>query len=267
MIPRMADDLAQALTNAARLADEAADALRRGDSETAHRLQREAESAWWRARRLGQRQAHRPARVRPPSAREQAVTALTELSVPSSPKQIAAYAEARTGERFDVRALASIRRDEYRSWASGSKRDTYLVPGLEGPWFVAGRGRLALSHWPLWQRIIGPLSPRADHLRSCLQLVGQIESMGSEAEAAMRMRNLLVEYARSVAGAFQEAWSPGNEADVSRVQAAVLSELELIQTEDENSRKREAERAMRQLSDEQLIWGGSMPQVVARKFE
>jgi hypothetical protein len=263
----MADDLAKVLKYAARLADEAADALRRGDSETAHRLQREAENAWWRARRLGQRQAHRPARIRPPSAREQAVTALTELSVPSSPKQIAAYAEARTGERFDVRALASIRRDEYRSWASGSKRDTYLVPGLEGPWFVAGRGRLALSHWPLWQRIIGPLSPRADHLRLCLQLVGQIESMGGKTEVGMRMRNLLAEYARSIPGALQEAWSSGSEVDMSRVRAAVLSELELIQSEDERSRKREAERAMRQLNDEQLIWGGSMPQVVASRFE
>jgi hypothetical protein len=264
---RMADDLAQVLKNAARLADEAAEALRRGDSETAHRLQQEAENAWWRARRLGQRQVRRPARIRPPSAREQAVTALTELNVPSSPKEIAAYAEARTGERFDVRALASIRRDEYRSWASGSKRDTYLVPGLEGPWFVAGRGRLALSHWPLWRRIIGPLTPRTDHLRLCLQLVGQIENIGGKTEVAMRMRNLLAEYARSVSGALQAAWSSGNELDVSRVRAAVLSELELIQTEDENSRKGEAERAMRQLNEEQLIWGGSMPQVVARRSE
>jgi hypothetical protein len=263
MMRRMADDLAQVLKNAARLADEAADALRRGDSETAYRLQREAENTWWRARRLGQRQASRPARLRAPSAREQAVTALTELSVPSSPKQIAAYAEARTGERFDVRALASIRRDEYRSWASGSKRDAYLVPGLEGPWFVAGRGRLALSHWPLWQRIIGPLSPRADHLRLCLQLVEQIQIIGGKAEVGMRIRNLLPEYARSVPGAMQEAWPSGDEVDVSRVRRAVLSELELIQTEDENSRKREAERAMRKLNDEQLIWGGSMPQVVA----
>jgi hypothetical protein len=263
MIRRMADDLAQVLKNAARLADEAAEALRRGDSEAAHRLQREAESAWWRARRLGQRQAQRPARVRAPSARERAVTALTELSVPSSPKQIAAYAEARTGEQFDVRALASIRRDEYRSWISGSKRDTYLVPGLEGPWFVAGRGRLALSHWPLWQRIVGPLSPRADHLRLCLQLIGQIENAGRKGEMEMRMRNLLAQYASSVPGASEDVWASSQGLDMSRVRAAVVAEQELIETEDENSRKREAERAMRKLSDEQLIWGGSMPQIVA----
>src|SRR5262249_9762915 len=108
---RMADDLAQVLKNAARLADEAADALSRGDSRIAHGLHGEAQNPLWRARRLGQRQAPRRARLRAPSAREQAVTALTELSVPSSPKQIAAYVEARAGEPFDVRALASIRRD------------------------------------------------------------------------------------------------------------------------------------------------------------
>jgi hypothetical protein len=258
----MTDDLARALKNAARLADEAADALRRGDSEAAGRLQREAENVWWRARRLGQRKAQRPTRSRAPSAREQAVAALTEMSVPSSPKQIAAYAEARTGEWFDVRALASIRRDEYRSWISGSKRDTYLVPGLEGPWFVAGRGRLALSHWPLWQRIVAPLSPRADHLRLCLQLVGQIESLGHKAEIETRMRNLLAEYARSVPGALEDAWASGNDLNMSRVRTALIAELELIRTEDENTRKREAERAMRKLNEEQLVWGGSIPQVV-----
>jgi hypothetical protein len=258
----MADDLAEVLKNAARLADEAADALRRGDSEAAHRLHREAENAWWRARRLGQRKAQSPTRSRVPSARERAVAALTEMSVPSSPKQIAAHAEARTGEWFDVRTLASLRRDEYRSWLSGSKRDTYLVPALEGPWFVAGRGRLALSHWPLWQRIVAPLSPRVDHLRLCLQLVDQIESADPNVEMVTRMRNLLAEYVRSVSGALGDTWASGNDLKTARVRAALIAELELIQTEDENIRKREADRAVRKLNDEQLIWGGSVPQVV-----
>lgn len=259
----MIDDLAQVLKNAARLAQEAADALSRGDSDAARRLHQEAENAWWRARRLGQRRVQRPTTMtRGPSARERTVTVLTELSVPSSPKQIAAYSEARTSERFDVRALASIRRDEYRSWKSGSKRATYLVPALEGPWFVAGRGRLALSHWPLWQRIVGPLSPRADHLRSCLHLVDQIESVGCKTE--MGMRDLLAQYASSVPGALVDAWESGKNLDLLRVRAAVVAELDLIRTEDENFRKSEAERATRSLNEEQLIWGGVMPQVVGR---
>jgi hypothetical protein len=212
-----------------------------------------------------QRQTRRSTRVRAPSARERTVAALTELAVPSSPKQVAAYAEARTGEPFDVRALASIRRDEYRSWGSGSKRDTYIVPALEGPWFLAGRGRLALSHWPLRQRIVGPLSPRADHLRTCFQIADRIESADTDPETCARMRALLAQYARSVPGALIVAWITGDELDVSRIRTAVAAELDLIQREDANSREREAERAQRQLTPEQLVWGGSMLPVVAQR--
>lgn len=255
-------DLAQVLQEAARLAEATAEALSRGDMEAAARLQQDAESAWLKARRLGQRHAKRPALSRVPSVRERAVAAVTELNVPSSPRLIAAYSEARTGEPFDVRAIASIRRDEHRSWISGSRRDTYLVPALEGPWLVAGRGRFSLSHWPLWQRIIGPLSPRTDHLKVCLQLVGQIESVGRKTDAWARMRTLLAEYARSVPGALEDAWSTGPDLDTARVRAAIVAELVLIQAEDENWRKREAERAARRLSDEQLIWGGVIPQIV-----
>lgn len=261
----MTDDLAQVLHDAARLADQAAEALRQGDTAAASRLQREADNAWWRARRLGQRQTKRNARVRSPSVRDGTVAVLTELGVPSSVKQIATYAEARTGNRFDVRALASIRRDESRSWSSGSRRDTYIVPALEGPWFMAGRGRLTLSHWPLRQRIVGPLSPRVDHLRTCLQIADRIENAQTDSAAAARMRNLLAEYARSVPGALAGAWTMGEELDVSRIRTAVLAELHALQSEDDSWREREAERAVRQITAEQLIWGGVMPRVVARK--
>jgi hypothetical protein len=261
----MEDDLSRVLREAARFAEEAADALVRGDSEKAARLQQDAQNAWWRARRLGQRQVKRPARARSPTAREISVTTLTELGIPSSPKQIAAYSEARTGDWFDVRSLASIRRDELRSWNAGTRRDTYLVPALEGPWFVAGRGRFALSHWPLWQRIIGPLSPRADHLRSCMQLVAQIEPLDATSEMATRMRKLLAQYARSIPGALDDTWNSASDLDISRVRASVVAELDLIQSEDESSRKRESERAARQLNQEQLIWGGSMPRIVVHK--
>lgn len=258
----MSEDLAQAISNAAQLAEQAADALRRGDIEASLRLQKEAENSWWRARRLGQRQAPKPSRTKAPSSRERAVAALTELSVPCSPKQIAAYAEARTGEPLDVRALASIRRDEYRSWTSGSRRDTYLVPSLEGPWFMAGRGRLTLSHWPLPQRIVGPLSPRTDHLQAGLRILERIEGADLKGNTQARMRNLLAQYARSIPSALEDAWTDGDDLDVTRVRAAIGAELELIHGQDTHSRQREADRARRQLTDEQLIWGGAMPQVV-----
>lgn len=258
----MTDELTELLETAARLAAETAAALKRGDMEEAARLQREAELAWQKSRRIGQRRTKRPALSKMPSVRERAVAAVTALNVPASPKLIAAYCEARSGERFDVRAIASIRRDEYRSWTSGARRDAYLVPALEGPWFAAARGRFALSHWPLWQRIVGPLSPRADLLKICLHLVDQVEALPRGSEGAARMCNLLVEYARTVPGAVDSAW--GSAAiDAARVREAVQNELKAIQAEDENWRKREAERAVRSLDEVQQVWGGAAPQVIA----
>lgn len=261
----MNNELTLVLQEAARLAAETAEALKRGDMKAAVHLQQEAEMAWQKARRLGQRHAKRPVLSKAPSVRERAIAAVTELNVPCSPKLIAAYCEAHSGEPFDLRAIASIRRDEHRSWTSGSRRDTYLVPALEGPWFVAGRGRFALSHWPLWQRIIGPLSPRVDHLKVCLHLVDQVESVARETDAAARVGKLLIEYARTVPCALDNAWDSGADVNTGRVREAVVAELNLIQAEDESWRKREAERAARSLDAVQQIWGGSVPQIIAGK--
>src|SRR5581483_28080 len=115
--------------------------------------------------------------------------------------------------------FASIRRDEQRSWKSGARRDVYVVPALEGPWFVAGRGRFALSTWPLWQRIVGPLSPRADHLRAAMQLISIIEAGSRKADVA-RICDLLAEYARTVPGALVDAWNTGRELELERVRSA-----------------------------------------------
>jgi hypothetical protein len=109
------------------------------------------------------------------------------------------------------------------------------------------------------------LSPRADHLRSCLQLISQIEGTGRKAEMGARTRNLLAQYARSVPGALVDAWNSGQEVELKRVRTAVQAELELIGAEDERSRKREADRASRTLTEEQLMWGGATPQVVVLK--
>lgn len=257
-------NLTRLLQETSRLAAEAADAAARGDVEAALRLEEAAENTGRRARRFGQQHERKAALLtRGPSGRQRAVMALTEIAVPSSPKEIVAYVAARTGEPFDVRTMTSIRRDERRSWGSGSHRETYIVPALEGPWLVAGRGRLGLSHWQLWRRIIGPLSPRADHLRACRSLVEHSERLlPVDAAAAERLRELLARYARSVPGALEQAWSSGAEVNPRRVLAAIETELELIGDEDERWRAQQGERALRQLTDEQRMWGATAPQVV-----
>ncbi|WP_338822559.1 hypothetical protein WDM22_00680 [Bradyrhizobium septentrionale] len=78
------------------------------------------------------------------------------------------------------------------------------------------------------------------------------------------MRNLLAQYARSVPGALEDAWTDGDDMDVMRVGVAISNELRLIESQDRDSREREADRAKRQLTEEQLIWGGAMPQLVGR---
>jgi hypothetical protein len=261
----MSSDYASLLETAARLAAQTADALKRGDLTEAERLRIEADAAWQRAQRAGRGAAKRPTLSKAPSGRERAIAAVAELGVPSSPRLIAAYAHARTGEPFDLRVIASIRRDEYRSWTSMSRRESYLVPALEGPWFAAARGRFALSHWPLALRIVGPLSPRADHLRVCLRLLDRIEAEDPASEAAARVRKLLVEYARTVPGALGTGWQSPEEIDTTRVRAAVTAELALIEVEDTASREQEAERATRSLTEAQQLWGGSMPQIVPNK--
>ena len=267
----MINDLTNLMKDAARLTADAADAAARGDMTGALAYQGEAERVMTRVRQLTVQKKTRSTRDRVPSLRERAIVALTELDVPSAPREIAAFISAKNGREFDVRALASIRRDEFRAWQTGSKRDTFLVPALEGPWLVAGRGRFALSHWPLWKRLIGPLTTRADHLRVSLTLVEAIEVASKvhslDVQRSSRLRNLLAVYARSIPGAVEDAWSDPSDIDLGRIRQAAAGELDLIGSEDERTRQMQAERAGRNLNDEQQLWGAEMPQIIERPRE
>ncbi|MGF6985272.1 hypothetical protein QFZ99_004749 [Paraburkholderia atlantica] len=257
----MADDLNSLLQKSTRLAEESADALARGDQQAALRLRLEADLAWKKAVRTGQRDVTAYALSKTPSARERAMSALLRLNVPASGKLIAAYCEARTGEAFEMKGFASIRRDEFRAWSKGSRREIYLVPALEGPWFIPSRGRYALSTWPLTQRIIGPLSPRVAHLKVSLHLADELEAQSVNSDAAARMRKLLTEYVRSVSGALTNPWDSSTTLDTVRIRAAVQYELSKIEADDEAHRKSQAEHALRVLDESKRIWGGKPPEI------
>jgi hypothetical protein len=252
----MNDDLNSLLQKATQLAGESAEALARGDNEAAMRLRKEADLAWKKAVRLGKRDAKAPTLSKAPSARERAVSALMQLNVPASAKLIAAYCEARSGETFDIKGISSIRRDEFRAWTKRANRETYMVPALEGPWFSPSRGRFALSHWPLSQRIIGPLSPRVDHLKICLHLADQVDAYVLDSDTGKRMAKLLTEHARSVNCALKNPWESGVDLDTQRIRAAVCAELSQIQAEDEGHRNGQVEHALRILDETKRIWGG-----------
>ena len=104
-------------------------------------------------------------------AREQVHQALTLLGAPAAPKLIAAVHAAFFAGQLAPSRLASLRRDEERSYrAAPGARPYYLCPALTSDLLSPARALLCVSTWPLEQRIIGPLSPRVDFLTAAIRI-------------------------------------------------------------------------------------------------
>jgi hypothetical protein len=185
------------------------------------------------------------------SARQAVAGALAEIGVPCRARLVADYAHARFGERVDTRAFAGIRRDERRAWEKRSARPIYIVPALEGRYFQAVRGLLALSDWPLERRLIGPWSERTDHLAATAQLARQLAWLNERDPAsAKRLAPVVADMARSIPGA-----ADGDGVDTARVEAAAEAERAALAAQDEPWRREAAARARGQLNEEQQLWG------------
>jgi hypothetical protein len=209
-------------------------------------------------RREAQRVARRSQRPRAAadagarlSARAQAITALSEMEVPAPAREIAAYHAARFEQPLDVRALASIRRDERKAWErSHGSHPVYLAPALETRFFRPVRGPLTLSTWPMERRLIGSSSARADHLRLAIRIAEMAAKLPGTA-ASDALAKLLWRYAQSVPGAGHR----GKDADPLTTAAAARAELKLIVPQDDEERMAGARRALVQLSASQQLWG------------
>jgi hypothetical protein len=243
---------AQLLSESSKLTRQAADALATGDLAGAEALE-------VRANEL-RRQAHltiarvvrrsRPAGGGRLTAREQAVTALAEMGVPSPPSEIAEFHEARFSSALDARALASIRRDEAAAWGRDpTSRAAFLVPALDVRFFRPVRGPLTLSSWEIEQRLLGASSPRVDHLRLTLRLANLAERLAGELGQALAA--MAVRYARTVPGAID----PGRKAEPKRIADAARRELEILAPQDQEERASAAARARHQLDEAELMWG------------
>lgn len=82
-------------------------------------------------------------------------------------------ASARWGDHIAGPKLASLRRDEERSWRT-SGRPVYIVPALTWDQQRPVRGTLALSSWPLETRLLAPSSQTVDGLHHVERLVGEL---------------------------------------------------------------------------------------------
>lgn len=197
-----------------------------------------------------------------PPIREQVIVVLGLLGSPSPVSLLRDVSAARFGEMIQPSRLASLRRDEQRSWqaaqrgtARGQARPTYVTPALTYDRFAPMRGLLALSSWSLETRLIGPTSPRADLLRVIVRLCDESERAG-DAPWAPDLRRLLWRFTRTIAGAIPNT----DDFTYIRLRDAAQRELDQIADADTAERTEAAKRA-HQLQPEEQLFGTSLHNV------
>ncbi|MFG1827808.1 hypothetical protein ACGFIJ_35500 [Microbispora bryophytorum] len=195
--------------------------------------------------------------------REQAHQVLTLLGVPAAPKLISAVQGAFFADELQPSRLASLRRDEERSYRTApNARPYYLCPALTADLLAPARALLTVSTWPMEQRIIGGHSPRVDFLtaaRKVAEAVVTRRQLGHawSPEAMFQAEQLLRNFAANIPGALPSP-SPGRGGDLidpDQVAAAAAAELVLHADVDEQERAVAAERARRQLSEAERLFG------------
>jgi hypothetical protein len=184
--------------------------------------------------------------------REQVHQALTLLGAPAAQRLIVAVHEAFFGSPFAAARLTSLRRDEERSFrAAPYSRPYYLCAALTADLLAPARGLLAVSTWPMQQRVIGPLSPRVNYLEAAIRVAESLLRVPEPGPAAVR---LLRQFAANIPGASQGA----KPRPPQLVAAAARAELDIHHDEDLAARRAAAARARDQLDNVEQLFGSRM---------
>jgi hypothetical protein len=184
--------------------------------------------------------------------REQVHQVLTLLTVPAAPKLIVSVHQAFFAGGMLGARLTSLRRDEERSFvAAPYARPYYICSALTADLLAATRGLLAVSTWPMQQRIVGPLSPRVDFLSAAIAVAEYVGRLSEPGQAAMR---LLWGFAANIPAA-AEGFNAMKPAVVAR---AAQAELEVHRDADARQRRAAAARARKQLSDTEQLFGSRL---------
>ncbi|MGQ4614602.1 hypothetical protein [Nocardia sp. R7R-8] len=227
-------------------------AVASGDRLAARKLRgelRAAESEWDEAV-LGA-DAHAPEPAPAPSlpVREHVHRALTLLGVPSAPKLVLQVHTAFFSGDLVPARLTSLRRDEERSFrAAPLVRPYYVCAALTTDLLAPARGLLALSSWPLRQRMIGPLSPRVDLLSTAVRLADHLRAQENPTPEA---RRLIWRLANSIPG----VTGTPDTIDAEAVKDAARRELAVHREDDARHRDRAARRAAQQLDNPAQLFG------------
>lgn len=193
--------------------------------------------------------------------RDQVIRTLHLVSRPATGRLLADVAKARWADRIDTAKLSSLRRDESSSWAAGQDanrrtaiRDIYVVPALSYDRFAPVRGTLALSTWETSRRLIAPLSPRVDMLKSTIALAREARHLTNTSQGDAMCR-IVGRLGASIPGA-RAFGAPLDEV-------IVAAEAELAEIEDIDARERAAaaKRAAKQLDAKALLFGAPLRSV------
>ncbi|NKQ59060.1 hypothetical protein HFP15_40080 [Amycolatopsis sp. K13G38] len=204
-------------------------------------------------------------------AREHAHRALMLLRTPAAPKLIVSVHEAFFPGDLSASKLSSLRRDEERSFrAAPGSRPYYLCPALTHDLLSPARALVTISTWRLEQRIIGPLSPRADFLTGAIRIAEAIRASADspDTEPSPTAWRLLWRFAVNIPGAMST--KPATDAgtpDPNQVIDAARAELDVHADTDHATRAESAHRARKQLSDAQQLFGASLRDVGHRQAE
>src|SRR5690554_4294993 len=257
-------DVPRILADVADLQQRLQGAFEAGDAAAVDQLMSELAAAERRRNRAMQRALATGGRgqrsVLP--VREQVARVLGLLGRPAAVSLIRQVAAARYGDEIPGPRLASLRRDEHRSWRSAhdgaaraAGRPVYVVPALTYDRLAPVRGLLALSSWPLELRLVGPASHRVDVLHIADKLARELAA-APDAPWASEVESVLWRLAATVPGA-----TGRGELDPQQVREAVAFELAQLQEADAAERAEAAARAREQLDEEHQLFGSRLAAV------
>ncbi|WKX74076.1 hypothetical protein [Streptomyces sp. XD-27] len=152
--------------------------------------------------------------------------------------------------------LAAVRRDEERSFRSSPyARAYYICSALTSDLLAPVRALLALSTWPLEQRVVGPLTHRVHFLTSALRLAEASQARADDSLQQEPVRRLLLHYNRNIPGCPTKG-----PLDLDALRRAAAAEL-AIHADDEADTRTETARRAQQLADVEQLFGHTLRNV------
>lgn len=188
------------------------------------------------------------------STREQVLETLALIGAPAAQKTIRSVHDAFFGTPLAPSRLASLRRDEERSFRSRSTPRTHVCPALAAGTLRPVRSMLASSDWPLTRRLFVSGSERVNYLTMAVNLAATAERAAGEAYGdATAINQLLHGIALNIPGI-------GNSQPLSaaRIRTVAQRELDRLLPADQDARDQAALRAV-QLDTAERLFGIATP--------